>query len=148
MAFHPEAERHLQTVNRQRRQGDDKGGHDAGGDSQLLLIEKVIRQPQAHVGISERDKENSPATEALPAQRHEQRHGADGDQATEVIEDMGEVETWRILLPFGQKGPELLGLGVAEQAFLDGGLQIVKVDFHIEVIKDVLVTDSQMSDVA
>src|SRR5690606_20397722 len=84
----PPAQCNLQAINRQWCEGDDKGCGDAGGNTQSGFSQEEFGEPESCTGIGKGNGEQAPATEAFPAQGHEQAHSADGDQPAEVVKDV------------------------------------------------------------
>ncbi|MDT8321013.1 MAG: hypothetical protein RQ826_10860, partial [Xanthomonadales bacterium] len=64
----------------------------------------------------------------FPAERHEQGHGADGNQAAEIVEDVSDVKTGLVFGVGGKKGPEAFGLLFAEHALVGGLFEQAAVD--------------------
>ncbi len=125
----PQSERLLQSVDGQRRQRDDEGGADAGGN-RVALLPECAGQFQADAGIGQRDEEDSPAAERLPAEIHEQRHRADRDQAAQVVEHVGEIEGRADARQAGQiivQSGRLLG---GDDVLADGVVKIFPGNFH------------------
>jgi hypothetical protein len=93
-------------------------------------LQQVFGQAQAEQGVGDADAEQAPAAVALPAQGHEQAHGADGDQAAEVIEDVRGVEAGSMLITFAQERPQPLALLGGDDAGRRCGLKVLGFEFH------------------
>lgn len=87
----------LQAIDGQRDQGDDKSPHYPRRDHEGTAAEKV-QQPQADACINQSNKKDPPTAESFPTEGHEQAHSPYGDQAAQIIKDMGQVEAWGVLV--------------------------------------------------
>ena len=88
----PVAERGLGREDRQRHHHHRQRGHDAGRDRQLLALEQPVGEREKQDEVAQRGGEPAPAAERVPAERHEQRHGADRDHAAEVVQHVHQGE--------------------------------------------------------
>src|SRR5439155_8257246 len=93
---------------------------------ELLLLEEPMRKEQREHAIEDRGDASAPSAERIPAERHEQRHRANGDHAAQVVEDVYERKA-RLLLARGNAakiGCETIRLFGAHDPCPNGAVQI------------------------
>ena len=96
----PGAQAFLQRPHRQRHQAHRQRGQNAGRRVQAFLHQVARHQQRAHQ-VAQRQRQHTPGAKQLPAQRHKQRHGANGQHAAKVIQRVGE----RKARPAGHRRP-------------------------------------------